>query len=323
MVGRKRNANQINNRPGVNGSAEDGPDIYGQMLAEAGVTSRARDNPERPLKRRRPGSSHADKQHQASESADSKFEAWLNASEKHDSDEDEDALELEDVDLPVPTVQTMERDSEDDYDEEDDDMQFEDIDFGALNTDQEPTAPTGLELNLTAQQSVGSSNKVADRRKPITKDERERRIEIHKIHLLSLLSHVARRNHWCNDPKVHNHLRPLLTDKMVKSLTPGTNLSQLGRKESLKVGLQQAGVMWRIKYKVTERGLRRALWAERPEHLQYVCNCLCQLETITNQPCSTSCRTIWSRALTVAIFSKPRRLCKDLEILAHNYTALS
>jgi xeroderma pigmentosum group C-complementing protein len=256
MVGRKRN---------VNDSVQDGANIYGELLAEAGVTPRTRtqDNLERPLKRRRPASSHEEQKPQALEDADSRFEAWLNASDEEDAT-------FEDVHIPAPTMQTMERDSEEDYDDDDDDVEFEDVDFGALDTKtSEPAGSKDLELNLTAQQSVASAKKLAERRKPITKEDRERRIEIHKVHLLSLLAHVARRNHWCNDAKAQDYLRPLLTDKMVKSLTPAATLSQFGRKESLKNGLQQAGVMWRIKYKVTERGLRRALWAERPEHLQH------------------------------------------------------
>ncbi|KAI9151641.1 nitrilase [Paramyrothecium foliicola] len=273
---KKRNAAQMTRRRNENSSNENGPDVYSQLLTEAGVTqARSGDASERPLKRRRPASSRGEKQaapseSAASQSADANFEAWLNASEEHGSDVD-DALELQDVAIPAPTLQTMERDSEDEYEDEDEEMHFEDVDFGVLdNAASDQNAPKNLELNLTAQRSASMPQKGnIDRRKPITKDERERRIEIHKVHLLSLLSHVARRNHWCNDVKVQNYVRPLLTDKVVKSLNPGSNLPQLGRNESLKVGLQQAGVMWRIKYKVTERGLRRSLWADNLEYLQH------------------------------------------------------
>jgi xeroderma pigmentosum group C-complementing protein len=57
---------------------------------------------------------------------------------------------------------------------------------------------------------------------------------------------------------------------MVRYLNPGSNLSQFGRTESLKNGLSQSSLMWQAKFEVTERGLRRALWAEDPEDLEAV-----------------------------------------------------
>ncbi|TDZ25135.1 DNA repair protein rhp41 [Colletotrichum orbiculare MAFF 240422] len=116
-------------------------------------------------------------------------------------DDDED-VQFEDVIIPVPTVQTVYRDSDDEDDDEEDeeneeDIQFEDVDFGAL-------------------QSV---------------------------------SDLDKESHFINQ------------------LTPGAHLPQFGQTESLKTGLQQAGAIFRAKFQITERGLRRALWAEDPKHL--------------------------------------------------------
>jgi len=189
-------------------------------------------------------------------------------------DGSENAEEAGGEDLPAPTIQTLDRDSDED-DEEDEDIQFEDVDFEAwLRGDEaagaapEPETKE-LELNLSAQQAAQSSEKsTPNRRKPITREEKDRRVQIHQIHLLCLLSHVARRNHWCNDPKVQDYLRPHLTDKTITYLTPGMNLSQFGQSNSLKTGLEQANAMWRAKFEITARGLRRALWAESSEQLQ-------------------------------------------------------
>ncbi|KEY67715.1 hypothetical protein S7711_03968 [Stachybotrys chartarum IBT 7711] len=264
MAGRKRNAAAALR----NNSANGGSGIYQTMLAEAGVAVQAAETPERPLKRRRPGSSLKErKQHQDTEVGPSSSSPARKSSKDA---EEEDEVEFEDV-LPVPNVQTMERDTDDEDDEdEDEDIEFEDIDFQAVmkDTGSAPERPKELTLNLTTQKSATTLGKRgADRRKPLSKEDRQRRVEIHKAHLLCLLSHVARRNHWCNDAQVQDSLRPHLTDKMVKYLTPGTNLSQFGRAESLKNGLQQALVMWRTKFEITERGLRRARWAEEVEHL--------------------------------------------------------
>ncbi|KAH7319692.1 hypothetical protein B0I35DRAFT_511214 [Stachybotrys elegans] len=264
MAGRKRNAVAITGRTRTTRSSNAQPDIYQQMLNEAGVASLPSPTDERPQKRRRPGSSSRDGPAPVEKSQQK-------SSKEHQSDDDdeEEDVDFEDVVLPPPTLQTMERES-DDEDDEEDGIEFEDVDFAEIMkaTSSALEGPKELELNLTAQRSASTPTKqTAEKRRPLTKEERGRRIEVHKAHLLALLSHVSRRNHWCNDARVQEYLRPHLTDKTVKYLTPGANLPQFGRTESLKTGLQQAIVMWRTKFEITERGLRRALWADEMEHL--------------------------------------------------------
>ncbi|KAF4434763.1 hypothetical protein F53441_13647 [Fusarium austroafricanum] len=275
MVGRKRPATRSNARRGASAPVPTGGEIYQDMLAEAGVNPRDRSSPERPLKRRRAGPSKTKPEpEKPSEQAPKQPEsskvhpAEVADNNEEDDDEDED-VEFEDVILPQPTMQTMELESDDE--DEDEDIIFEDVDFaGPLpDSSNKPEEPKSLELNLTAHQSSTAQGKKAiERRKPISREERKIRTDIHKAHLLCLLSHVARRNHWCNDGKVQDYLRAHLTDKTVNYLTPGAHLPQFGRTESLKTGLKQAESVWKTKYEVIERGLRRALWAEDPEQLQ-------------------------------------------------------
>ncbi|KAI1038047.1 hypothetical protein LB505_001599 [Fusarium chuoi] len=275
MVGRKRPATRASARKGAAASVPTGGEIYQDMLAEAGVNSRDRSSPERPLKRRRAGPNRViPEPGKASEAASKQTEprkappAQVTGKEEEEEEDDEDEdIEFEDVALPQPTMQTMELESDDD---EDEDIMFEDVDFTApLQDSGKPEEPKSLELNLTAHQSsTPQAKKAAERRKPISREERKIRMDIHKTHLLCLLSHAARRNHWCNDGKVQDYLRPHLTDKTVNYLTPGAHLPQFGRTESLKTGLKQAESVWKTKYEVTERGLRRALWAEDPEQLK-------------------------------------------------------
>ncbi|KAI1482100.1 Rad4-domain-containing protein [Daldinia eschscholtzii] len=233
------------------------PDIYRQMLVEADVQPDA-PSPERPLKKRRAG--------QRNEESIKTPDSPEVTTKTEDIDDEEDA-QFEDVPLPAATVQTIYRDS--DEEEEDDDIQFEDIDFSSLptNLDKAEDASKDIVLDFSTQTAT-SSQKTADRRKPISRAEKDRRIEIHKMHLLCLLAHVARRNQWCNDAAVQDTLRALLTKKMVKYLNPGTQLTQFGRTQSLKDGLEQVGTMYKTKFQITERGLRRALWAENEEHLK-------------------------------------------------------
>ncbi|KAL7938721.1 hypothetical protein V8C35DRAFT_86385 [Trichoderma chlorosporum] len=272
MVGRKRSVPQRGSRQQAKSAGGDEPDIYQEMLAEAGVSAPAASSPERPLKRRREAVSSHQKPLEPSEPAQAspgKEAPKRELDQQSDSDDEEDDAEFEDVAIPEPTIQTVELDSDEDEDDEDEDLQFEDVDLLTQlpDGDLEQQEPKELELNLSAQKSAMTSKQGADRRKPITKEERERRLDIHKTHLLCLLSHVAKRNHWCNDAKVQESLRSRLTDKMIQYLTPGTNLSQFGRTESLKNGLKLVADMWKTKYEITERGMRRSLWAEEVEHL--------------------------------------------------------
>ncbi|KAF5670573.1 xeroderma pigmentosum group c complementing factor [Fusarium heterosporum] len=272
MVGRKRHATRSSARRGAAQSVPTGGEIYLDMLAEAGVNPQELSSPERPLKRRRAGPSKpiSDKGSPSKPvTKQSKPPPPPQPQAPEEEEDDDEDVEFQDVLLPQPTMQTMELESDDE--DEDDDVMFEDVDFTASLQDLGAKAeePKALELNLTAHQtSTSQGKKAAERRKPITREERKVRTDIHKAHLLCLLSHAARRNHWCNDGKVQDYLQPHLTDKTVNYLTPGAHLPQFGQTESLKTGLKQAEDVWKTKYEITERGLRRALWAEDPEQLQ-------------------------------------------------------
>lgn len=241
------------------------PEVYREMLAEAEVRPAA-ESPERPTKRRRPGQRNDDRSQKPTATIVEK------KVEKEESEEDDDDIEFEDVQLPVAAVQTIERDTdEEDDDDDDDDVAFENVDLSSLDIDSAPVQDSQkyLELDLSAH-TTATPRKVIDRRKPISKAEKDRRVEIHKTHLLCLLAHVSRRNRWCNDPSVQKALRPLLTKKMVTYLNPNKSLSQFGQTQSLKNGLQDAMSMFKLRFQITERGLRRALWAENEEYLKSV-----------------------------------------------------
>lgn len=175
--------------------------------------------------------------------------------------------------VPAPNLQTWDRDS-DDEDEDDEDVEFEDVAFEAWLRNEEPAVGAGsevkdLEINISAHRAAQAADKnTVNRRKPLTREDKDVRVQTHQAHLLCLLSHVARRNHWCNDDRVQDSLRPHINARLAKYLTPGPDLSQFGRSNSLKTGLGQAGELWKTKFDTTERGLRRALWAEDPAQLQ-------------------------------------------------------
>ncbi|KAJ2897563.1 hypothetical protein MKZ38_004548 [Zalerion maritima] len=269
------------------------PDVYREMLAEAvadssptptaGVAGSASPQPQ---KRKRPGvrnrreppaasaaEPEAKKLKTGMEADVSKASGSVNVvPQEGDEDEDED-LEFEDVPLATPEaqVQTAEIDSDD---EEDDDILFEDVELPALAFDpanlENMKANMGeetMEFNLSKHQNE-NPRKTVERRRAISREERKQRIEVHKMHILCLLSHVSRRNRWCNDEKVQDLLRPFLSDKIIKYLNPGRNLPQFGQYESLKNGIKMAGDLFHAKFHITERGMKRTLWAEELEHLE-------------------------------------------------------
>lgn len=248
-------------------------DIYSEMLVDAGV-GRSSDL-ERPLKRRK-GKRRADGEDgpsvQDGPSARCEGEG---EEDPGGEDDDEEGIEFEDVEIPKPTIQTTYMGSEDEDSEDDDDgVVFEDVDFNAPAPDEkaaEPSEAKAMELNLTAQRAAMSpARKRGQKKKPLTKEEKALRVDVHKTHLLCLIYHSAMRNKWCNDERVQKALKGLLTQRMVNYLNPSRKLTQFGRTEAFKKGLDEVGQMFRLKFHITERGLRRALWVEDSEDLSKV-----------------------------------------------------
>lgn len=249
-------------------------DIYSEMLVEAGVEN---PEPERPLKRRKARQAEDgddEARAQRTPAADAKAPVKEALAEE---DDEEEGVEFEDVEIPKPTIQTTYMGSEDEDSEDDDEgIEFEDVDFNVPVPDDKAPGPSEekpMELNLTAQKAAMTpSKKGKPKKKPLTREEKARRLEIHKTHLLCLLYHCAMRNRWCDDGKVQKSLKKLLSQRMLNHLNPSRKLTQFGRTEAFKKGLEEVGQMFRLKYRVTERGLRRALWAEDVEHLSKVRN---------------------------------------------------
>ncbi|KAF7923256.1 hypothetical protein BELL_0033g00110 [Botrytis elliptica] len=245
------------------------PDVYRDMLEEAIPSQSA--VPERPLKRRRVGL--RDAVVTASEAGPSK----PSVAESHDEAKDDEDVEFEDV-MTAPTSfngeapeedvngpqQTAYRDSDEETDESDADVE---IDWENINFNTKDDEPSG-DLELTLTRPEPQRRTATPRRKTLTQGDRNLRLEIHKLHLLCLLSHVHRRNEWCNDSEVQDSLRPLLNRKILSFLRPRKDLSQFSQAESLKKGLDMVAVLWRTKFQITKRGLRRALWAESEDDIK-------------------------------------------------------
>ena len=189
-----------------------------------------------------------------------------------DSDSD---IEFEDILLPEPTLQTIERDSDS---ESESDLEFEDVRLEAAlhSISAETEKPKALELNLNREEAVKPQPGV-DRRRALTREEKKRRQDIHKVHLLCLLSHASKRNHWCNDSVVQGNLRPLLNAKTVDYFNPASHLPQFSKKESILKAAKWAQKAFLGKYDSQwEKGFWKARWADDMDDLQHVSTSLRQ-----------------------------------------------
>ncbi|CAG8978709.1 hypothetical protein HYALB_00004692 [Hymenoscyphus albidus] len=237
------------------------PDVYREMLAES--VAEQSNIPERPLKKRRVGSRVAPG-------------TAVPPREQKTTDE-EDEFEFEDVIGPEVTngssnddgtskrqAQTAYRDSDEESDNES--VGWNNFDFGTLPQNEEPTGD--LELTFKTTETTPAKVRASPRRRQSTKAEKVARVETHRMHVLCLLSHIDRRNDWCNDLDVQRALKSLLDKKVLADLRPKSDLSQFGKTEFLKRGLEKVGRLWRAKFTITARGLRRALWADDQEDLE-------------------------------------------------------
>ncbi|TGO87761.1 hypothetical protein BPOR_0205g00060 [Botrytis porri] len=249
------------------------PDVYRDMLEEAIPSQLA--VPERPLKRRKVGS--RDAVATASEAGPSRPSVAKPHDEAEDDEDEDEDVEFEDV-MTAPTSlnggdpgedadgpqQTAYRDSDEETDESDAGVE---IDWKNIDFNPKDDEPSG-DLELTLTRPAPQRQTATPRRKALTRGDKSLRLETHKLHLLCLLSHVHRRNEWCNDSVVQDSLRPLLNRKMMSFLRPRKDLSQFSQAESLKKGLDMVAVLWRTKFQITKRGLRRALWADNEDDIK-------------------------------------------------------
>ncbi|PGH08157.1 xeroderma pigmentosum group C-complementing protein [Blastomyces parvus] len=250
------------------------PLVYRDMLAEAGAGaegqsgrsgSLSRVGDERPVKRRRVGERKA-----------GAIEAG-----KGGGDERGGAVRV-DVDKPVQTVFDV------DVSDDESEMEWEDVEVPIVTPTAASASASGskcgpgydgaveqqevgveeseefLQITLEKPEEKGKQRAAAVRRKPVTAQEKRWRLDIHKMHVLCLLSHVQLRNLWCNDDKVQNVLKRLLSKHTVMCLNPKDTLTQFTRSTTFADGLNQATEAFRRRFKVTLPGMKRPYWLENP-----------------------------------------------------------
>ena len=170
----------------------DMPDVYQDMLADAGSSPTRMSEEGRTLKKRRVGG-------RLVVSGDSKALDEPSISAAPTNDDQGMETDVTKASTVQPTKQTVYDDSED---SEESDMDWQDVRLEAGNEALDSgDEPGDLSLVIGGEKDERTKNESSNR-KQITAAERKLRLEIHKMHLLSLSSHVYLRNHWCNDSTV-------------------------------------------------------------------------------------------------------------------------
>ncbi|EWC46866.1 hypothetical protein DRE_03878 [Drechslerella stenobrocha 248] len=152
-----------------------------------------------------------------------------------------------------------EDDSDDELDESDDEdeIEWENMDLSSIKP-KRLKSNEPLVFELSASNAPPTSKKIS--RTGPTPVERRIRLEVHKLHLLCLLSHVWLRSRYCNDGIVQKHLLPILERRVVAEL----NDTSFDQAKVFRQGLSNAAAAFRRYFKVTRPGMRKALWGNIP-----------------------------------------------------------
>ncbi|KAL2044734.1 hypothetical protein N7G274_002509 [Stereocaulon virgatum] len=262
MTSSRANKTAKSKATGITSARDAVPHVYREMLADAVTSSPTQTSDDgRPIKRRRVGGHIVTKRHVGPASPQS------DQSSKTGNDSDLDEL-FEDV--RPHRQQILQTESEDSADS---DLDWEEVIYregvkheGTPERETDKLGELHLVLGQEGQESKHSRQQFL-KRKPATAEEKRLRLDIHKMHLCSLIAHVYIRNHWCNDGKVHTALKKLFAKKTISYLNPDERQSQFQRSRSFMDGLKQASDAFRLTFKITARGLSKPRWADSPETL--------------------------------------------------------
>ena len=148
---------------------------------------------------------------------------------------------------------------DDSQDSEESEADWEDVDIKKEESSS-AIGDEGGDLTIELGQDGTSSSATPKRARLAPVADQKARIEAHKLHLMSLLSHVHLRNHWCNTPEAQKALKPFLSKQTLSLLEDQDDQPQFQRSHRLQAGLTQASQDFRNSFRVLGRGLSRCYW---------------------------------------------------------------
>lgn len=171
--------------------------------------------------------------------------------------------QAEDDSIPQQTAFDSSDESEENFEWEDVDIDQDSFPEPTSPSDEHEVKPEAISVVLHHGLNPNASSK-RKARKPLTKEERKIRLEIHKLHILCLLYHCLSRNHWCNNHQLQQSLRRMVAIPVgiVTKLHQDPSLGQYKRSQLFKEGLQAVMSSWLGSFKINERGLGRPHWRD-------------------------------------------------------------
>ena len=145
--------------------------------------------------------------------------------------------------------------------EDESEAEFEDValDDGHFHETEARTEQMSLQLDFSKKTPPIST---INRRKPVSKAERDYRLNVHKAHLLLLLVNLQLRRRWCESEDVQAILKPLISHKLRNMLHVGDEKPDYQRIHSFNKAIEEICTIWREEFEITRQGMRSAFWRE-------------------------------------------------------------
>ena len=145
------------------------------------------------------------------------------------------------------------------------DVEFEDVTLENNSEDEDHPEQKPLQLDLSTRTPPQS---ITQRRKPVSKAERDYRLNVHKAHLLLLLLNLQQRRAWCENEDIQAILKPLIPSKLRNMLHVSEDKPAYQRMYAFNKALEEICAIWRDEYEITGPGMRRAYWKEETNAMQ-------------------------------------------------------
>lgn len=250
------------------------PDVYQELLQETISSTSAPDENNRPLKRRKIAGRRRESDAHFTQPAERPKAIPENAPEAvSDLENDEPRLrqsielteESDDSDLEWEDALG---DGDDDGDDDADKADGQDVDTDA-------TGEAGGVSITIGEEEAKEQGPRKPKRQGITAAERQRRLDIHKLHFLCLLYHGHIRNAWCNDEKVQATLRKLPPARILSNLVPNPDHMQSQASKIFTIAMQELSAFWAKRFSLTALGIKKVKWGEESaarnaQDLQYM-----------------------------------------------------
>lgn len=151
---------------------------------------------------------------------------------------------------------------------EDNDIEWEDLNLSPMDAqaEMENAKKEDIETTIDCKILVNSQKK----RRGITYNDRKLRLEIHKLHLLCLISHAFLRNNFCRDKRLHTTLKSILPHEVQRLFNPDTRISQYLKSKMFMSALKASVSIWKKKFTKNKYGLSKPIWtnSNQPNKVQ-------------------------------------------------------